>query len=159
MKTSFILITIVLVSVIIFSLNACNKKKNDKKTSEISTDIKGILWLFNPPYQPKAVWWQTIKLGTSNTPSAPGPNDYKLTAVLLLDKTDVEEILKKSTLVQSQNLSVSDTFLNKSEVQNLLKDHGTLEDKIYDASYLLKNGGSMIRIKGTDKLFISYTTR
>jgi len=158
MKTSFILITIVSVSIILISLTACNKKKNDKKTSEISTDIKGVLWLFNPPYQPKAVWWQTTRLGPQNTLSVPGPNDYIYTAVLLLDKTEIEALLKKSTSEKSDNLSSNEIVSRISGVQSLLKEHGELEDKVYDAIHLLKNGGSMVRIKGTNKLFILYQT-
>ncbi len=159
MKVVFIVIVAVTVMIIALNLTACKKRKDNKKTGEIRTDIQGISWLLKPHYQPKAVWYMITRLGTPDTTRAPGPNDYVYSAVLLFDKKDVDSLLKQASLEQSDNLSANDIFADVPELHTLLKEHGALEAKVYDASNLLINGGSMVRIKGTNKLFISYITR
>src|SRR5664280_2458878 len=93
MKSSLIFITVVAISIITVALTACNKKMEDRKTSEISTNIKELP--LNLPYQPKAVWWQETRLGNTPLIVSFGPTDTRLDAVLLFDTKDLEAILKK----------------------------------------------------------------
>lgn len=158
MKTSYILITFVVVCIVVASLTACNKKKNGKNTSEISTDINKLSQFINLPYSPKAVWWQVTRIGTPDTPSSPGPNDWKLNAVLLFEQKDIESILNKSQLDQ-QSESPEVIYNGFKEIQDLLKSHGTFENKIYKADMFGQSNGLAIRIQGTNKLFVSFTTR
>jgi hypothetical protein len=158
MKTSYILVTFVAVCIVVVSLTACNKKKNGKNTSEISTDINKLSQLINLPYHPKAVWWQVTRIGTPDTPSSPGPNDWKLNAVLLFEQKDLESILNKS-LPELQSESPETIYNSFSEIHGLLKNHGTFENKIYKADLFGQSNGLAIRFKGTDKLFVTFTTR
>ena len=176
MKTSIKLLAILALSLIAFALPACHKEKDLKMTSEISSNIRELP--LNLPCQPKAVWWQTTRLGTPDTPRSPGPNDWIVDAVLLFDKKDLDTILKKSKpniepVYSPEQKAINDKYEKlyisapkspediayDAELHNLLKEHGELEDQTYEATlFTTRSSGRVVRIKGTNKLYVSYST-
>jgi hypothetical protein len=178
MKVSIKLLAILALSIIAFTLNACNKKKDIKMTSEVSTDIKELSKFINLPYQPKAVWWQITRQGTPSLIVSFGPTDWIVDAVLLFDKEDLEAILNKSkqniepVYSPEQKAIIEkyekfETIAPKSPeviayegtLHNLLKEHGELEDKTYKPTLFTYRDGRVVRIKGTNKLYVTYQTR
>jgi hypothetical protein len=170
MKLLFALIVIAAVATVTASLVACNKNKDEKRTSEVSTDIDTLSRFLHLPYKPIAAWWQTTRLGTPDTASAPGPNDWIFDAVLLFDKMDLEAIIRNSKPVETYDIPPEqyglyeniETFGHKNYKESLhrfLKNHGELEDKNYKATIFTTYDGTFTRIKGTNKLYVTYQTR
>jgi hypothetical protein len=178
-KTNIKLLVILALSLIAFAQTGCNKERDNKMTSEISTNIKELP--LNLPYQPKAVWWQETRRGTPPLIVSFGPTDTIVDAVLLFDEKDLKAILKKSKPITPHVYSPSDQQIIKiieqnrkprelapkspediayeAELHNLLKEHGELEDKTYEATlFTIRSSGRVVRIKGTNKLYVSYST-
>jgi hypothetical protein len=177
MKVNINLIAILSLCIITHALTSCHKERDIKMTSAISTDIKGLSELINLPYQPKAVWWQVTRCGTPNAVMALGPTDTILDAVLLFDEKDIEAILKKlKTNIEPvyspeqkaiiEKYKIFETTAPKSPeliayeaaLHNLLKEHGELDDKTYQATLFTYRDGRVVRIKGTNKLYVTYST-
>jgi len=124
MKSRLILITVFALCIITVGFTAYDKKKDDKRTSKISTNINKLSQLIILPYQPKAVWWQITRIGTPYTPHPPGPNDWSVDAVLLFDEKDIELILHESQF--EQQLELPESIIDDlPELRDLLKKHGT----------------------------------
>lgn len=147
-------------------------------TSEVSTDIKELSEYINLPYQPKAVWWQITRQGTPPLIVSFGPTDWIVDAVLLFDKEDLEAILNKSKqnieplyspeqkaiIKKNEKLYIEapespEYIAREAALHNLLKEHGELEDKTYKPTLFTYRDGRVVRIKGTNKLYVTYQTR
>ena len=177
MRTNIKLLVILALSIITLALTACHKEKDFKMTSGISTNIKELSKFLDLPYQPKAVWWQETRLGNTPLIVSFGPTDTRLDAVLLFDTKDLEAILKKSKpnikpVYSPEQKAIIDKYeklyilapkspediARESALHNLLKEHGELEDKTYEATLFTTRNGKVSRIKGTNKLYVSYST-
>ncbi len=150
---------LIIILTVSMSLNmiACNNKQGNERPTKVSTEIYSLSKFINLPYQPQAAWWQTTKIGSSNDIMAIGPTDWRLNAVLLFDNNEINNILKDSQLEY-----YSSSQIDADIIGNILDDHGILDKDAYKADMFIKSPlltGVMVRIKQTNKIFLSLSTR
>jgi hypothetical protein len=156
-KFCFKLFLIIIYVIFTTNLTACEKKQNNKGTSKVNTNINEISKLINLPYRPISVSWQTTEIGDPNDMRVPGPADWSLDAVLLFSKSQVKDILSKSKKIQDDSKYLLNT-INK----NLLEKNDVMDKEVYQADIFAKTpllDGIIVRIKNTNKLFVSLQTK
>ena len=123
----------------------------------ISTDIEKLSQHIALPVRPSEAIWQQEVLGKQNT-NVPGPTDYRLTAVLRYDASDVQALLQKvgpsTREAETRNVEVEAWF--PDEVKKLARDDdgvSTVEGYRYEADAFLRSpysSGKLIRAGQTN---------
>lgn len=134
----------------------CTKGQSTQRITTMKTDVDELSRFIAFPFPPKAAWWRTADRGDSG---ALGPSDWELMAVLQFAPEDIESIIGKSGLQKSD--PPEKIIASSPGMSELLKNHGPLEDRLYGAELFARSpliDGFVVRIKGTDKLFIYLAT-
>jgi len=123
----------------------------------VNTNIDELSKFINLPYRPKSVWWQTTEIGDPNDTRVPGPTDWSMDAVLLFDEQQVEAILSKSKKIHNDS-----KYLINTISKNVLHEDDVMNNEVYQGDLFAKSpllDGIIVRIKGTNKLLVSFQTR
>lgn len=124
---------------------------DQSEVPSISTDIDELKKFINlDHYQPKEVKWSYEKMGIQSDNRVPGPDDYKLEAILVFDSATVKDLKNNYSL-----LSVSIPMLHKDRFRFIWLDKKNLNElnnnnsmSIYHPSFfkkgVLMHGGFII---------------
>lgn len=155
--------------VIVFTMSACavsnsatvdnrtansrNMNESNVKTTEVKTSIEELEKQVNLPVRPSEVKW-TAEVFDNSKGMVPGPNDYRLTALLKYDEKTATELVKKLEAENSGSSDVKDWF--PDEVKNSAKtsDGKTfLEGAKYSPAPFFRGSyqnGNLIRVGETN---------
>lgn len=142
--------------------SSTNEAKNmtpDRKTNE-STDIDALARLITLPVRPVEATWRQEILGKHET-SVPGPTDYRLTAVLKFDATDVPKLIEKSGKSPGEasrgSIEIEPWFPEEVKgVAHTRDDETVVEGDRYSPDLFLRSpysGGKLIRV-GQSNYFV-----
>jgi hypothetical protein len=161
--------------VIVFAFSACgvsnsapqnaqpknrNMNESTAQTTEVKTSVEDLEKQINLPVRPSEVKW-TAQVFDNSKGTVPGPNDYRLTALLKYDEAGAAELIKKlSTDIIDRSLGNSDvqTWF-PDEVKNAAKtvdDRKFLEGAKYSPRAFFRapyQNGEFIRV-GTTNYFV-----
>jgi hypothetical protein len=106
-----------------------NMNESTAKNVEVKTDLEGLEKQINLPVRPSEVKW-TAEFFDNSKGIIPGPSDYRLTALLKYDDTDIAELIKKLST------EISDTSLGNTDVklwfpENVKKEAKTIDGRTY----------------------------
>ena len=136
--------------------SAQNSAQSSATLETVSRDIEALGKEIELPIRPRAVVWQAGKLGNPNN-QAPGPSDYRLTAVLKFDQAEIKTLLEKiesPAPASSGTVRVEKWFPEDlKKIAEAANDKSTLEGKKYNADQFLRSpytSGTLIQINETD---------
>lgn len=92
--------------------------ESNVKTTEVKTSIEDLETQINLPVRPSEVKW-TAEVFDNSRGMVPGPNDYRLTALLKYDEKTAAELIKKLEAENLGNADVKDWF--PDQVKNSAK--------------------------------------
>lgn len=122
----------------------------------MKTDAAELSKFIALPFPPKAVWWRTAEREGSGSM---GPTDWELMAVLQFSPQGIESIISRTKIIQSD--SPEKIVAGSPGMIEMLKGHGSVGERLYSAELFAKSPlleGFIAQIKGTDKLFIYFST-
>ncbi len=146
-----------------FNSNAANANANTTEDDEKELDK-----LINLPFTPEETVWRNDKLiadADANDNRTPGPNDYKLTAVLKFSKEDAEALIAKAALKHPPTDTELETeawfpaeLIAKSETsgKSTIKGLSYSAETFAKAPYMV---GSLVRITETEYFVLKLQTQ
>ncbi len=136
---------------------ARNMNESTAQNVEVKTDIESLEKQINLPLRPQEVKW-TAEIFDNSKGAAPGPTDYRLTALLKYDDKSAAELVRKletgTTEKSPGNTDVK--FWFPVEVKN---EAGTIDGRTYlegakyppdDFLHIPYQNGSLIRVGKTN---------
>jgi len=135
---------------------SCTKNQSTQRISTMKTDAAELSKFVALPFPPKAVWWRTTEREGSG---AMGPSDWELMAVVQFSPQYIESIISRSKSLKSD--SPEKIVAGSHGMIEMLKGHGSVGERLYSAELFAKSPlleGFVVQIKGTDKLFVYFST-
>lgn len=108
-----------------------NMNESTAKNVEVKTDFEGLEKQIKLPVRPSEVKW-TAEFFDNSKGAVPGPNDYRLTALLKYDDKDIPELVKKLST------EIADTSLGNTELKAWFPEEVKSEAKTIDGRTYLE---------------------